>query len=797
MAKIIGNTTATPNPRPDWKQTDPTKADYIKNKPTILTEEDVVELIEENGGSGSINKIQSDWNQTDETKVDYIKNKPDVSNGYKKTVSFVDLCKIEDASPILHTSYVLQEYDDGTIYYAVPRNFAPSTRLNIDGSVEIFLLSFMNRVIYFGGLCPELQEGSWEIVNESGDILISGDISLSLGYFRQEVVIPSGSYKLIIYADVNYIENFYVTLDSDVNHENVPEARPMTMFTYYSSNKYKATVTYKDVFYVIGVHPLNSPGLATFTYNADINTIINNLEQNIPSIDDLPTKEYVKSEIASMVDSAPETLNTLNELAAALGDDPNFATTIATQIGNKVDQSYYDEREGLIVGRFENELLTLKDSQPDWNETDTTKHGYIKNKPEIPSGEDFVTVEDIEDILPLADYIYHTSNGYRKSIEINGLCKIEDMSIIPQPINLSSEDGARGVFYIIPHNFANQSIVDSFEEDIEIIVPPINSQIIHFGGRLDGREDHLWALVEEDGNVIETGSVQSDFNVDITLTSSSYKLILYAGTQSCTLDYCYVSFDDSISINNYVYANPITRFEYNEYDIYKDYIDNPSNPIYVVGINSNGEMSSAIFTYTADINNVIGELDQKIPSDTLKYTEQTLTEEQKAQVRTNIGVEMSSFSGSYNDLTDKPTIPTKLSELTEDATHRVVTDDEKVKWNNKSDFSGHYLDLVGTPEIPSLEGLATEQYVYDGLSLWEGRIKQELESIYIQPDWNETDTTKHSYIKNKPDIPSINGLATETYVDEKIGNINTALEELHAYANYVKVNGVPKEDEEQ
>lgn len=32
MAKIIGNTTATPNPRPDWNQKDETKADYIKNK---------------------------------------------------------------------------------------------------------------------------------------------------------------------------------------------------------------------------------------------------------------------------------------------------------------------------------------------------------------------------------------------------------------------------------------------------------------------------------------------------------------------------------------------------------------------------------------------------------------------------------------------------------------------------------------------------------------------------------------------------------------------------------------------
>ena len=53
MAKIIGNTTATPNPRPDWSQTDDTKADFIKNKPTILTEEKVVELIEQNGGGGN------------------------------------------------------------------------------------------------------------------------------------------------------------------------------------------------------------------------------------------------------------------------------------------------------------------------------------------------------------------------------------------------------------------------------------------------------------------------------------------------------------------------------------------------------------------------------------------------------------------------------------------------------------------------------------------------------------------------------------------------------------------------
>lgn len=36
IREIIGNTTATPNPRPDWNQTDETKADYIKNKPAAI-----------------------------------------------------------------------------------------------------------------------------------------------------------------------------------------------------------------------------------------------------------------------------------------------------------------------------------------------------------------------------------------------------------------------------------------------------------------------------------------------------------------------------------------------------------------------------------------------------------------------------------------------------------------------------------------------------------------------------------------------------------------------------------------
>lgn len=48
------------------------------------------------------------------------------------------------------------------------------------------------------------------------------------------------------------------------------------------------------------------------------------------------TKAYVDNQISSLIDSAPAALNTLNELAAALGDDANFATTLTTLIAEKI-----------------------------------------------------------------------------------------------------------------------------------------------------------------------------------------------------------------------------------------------------------------------------------------------------------------------------------------------------------------------------------------------------------------------------------------------------------------------------
>lgn len=73
--------------------------------------------------------------------------------------------------------------------------------------------------------------------------------------------------------------------------------------------------------------PLNSPAL-TGTPTAPTATLATNTTQ-------VATTAFVRGEVAALVASAGSTLDTLNEIATALGNDPNFATTITTSIGLK------------------------------------------------------------------------------------------------------------------------------------------------------------------------------------------------------------------------------------------------------------------------------------------------------------------------------------------------------------------------------------------------------------------------------------------------------------------------------
>ena len=88
---------------------------------------------------------------------------------------------------------------------------------------------------------------------------------------------------------------------------------------------------------------------------------------------DIANVKFVKEQVAGIVNSAPETLDTLQELSKALGDDPNFATTVSTELGKKAT------KEELSSGLTEN---TTKST----DYTNKTHYGY--------SGDDLLIIPE-------------------------------------------------------------------------------------------------------------------------------------------------------------------------------------------------------------------------------------------------------------------------------------------------------------------------------------------------------------------------------------------------------------------
>ena len=74
------------------------------------------------------------------------------------------------------------------------------------------------------------------------------------------------------------------------------------------------------------------------------------------------TTQYVTTAIGNLIDTAPSTLNTLNELAAALGDDVNFSTTVTSSIATKLPLAGGTMTGGLVITAGNGNQLQLNNA---------------------------------------------------------------------------------------------------------------------------------------------------------------------------------------------------------------------------------------------------------------------------------------------------------------------------------------------------------------------------------------------------------------------------------------------------
>jgi hypothetical protein len=91
-----------------------------------------------------------------------------------------------------------------------------------------------------------------------------------------------------------------------------------------------------------------------------------------------------------------------------------------------------------------------------------------------------------------------------------------------------------------------------------------------------------------------------------------------------------------------------------------------------------------------------------------KINNLNITDEQLNVIATKVAAKGFYTKSEVDGLIAKIVVPTKLSQLGEDTTHRLVSDAEKAKWNNKSDFNGSYNSLTNKPTIPTKLSQLTE-----------------------------------------------------------------------------------------
>ena len=167
------------------------------------------------------------------------------------------------------------------------------------------------------------------------------------------------------------------------------------------------------------------------------------------------TDSRINTAVANLVNQAPETLDTLDELAQALGDDANFATTVATQLGQKVNTSDYNADKATFATKTE--VNAKQDTLVSGTNIKT-----VNSQSLLGSGDIAITVPtNVSDLTNDSGYItnsalanYATTDQLNTKVSGTGVTSIQVVSALP-----GTQES--GVLYIVPGESGAQVYITS------------------------------------------------------------------------------------------------------------------------------------------------------------------------------------------------------------------------------------------------------------------------------------------------------------------------------------------------
>ena len=182
-------------------------------------------------------------------------------------------------------------------------------------------------------------------------------------------------------------------------------------------------------------------------------------------------KTYADQKISNLVNSAPETLDTLKELADALGNDANFATTVSTEIGKKADKTYVDGElvkittgDGSIGARLT--AVEAKNVEQDTAiSTNSTNLTAEINRAKAAEEANATNISDNKSVLDKLDGSVTTEGSVKKQIKdaIDGITT-GDGSIGTRLTAVETKNTEQDTAITNAQNQANKGVADAAAE---------------------------------------------------------------------------------------------------------------------------------------------------------------------------------------------------------------------------------------------------------------------------------------------------------------------------------------------
>ena len=194
----------------------------------------------------------------------------------------------------------------------------------------------------------------------------------------------------------------------------------------------------------------------------------------------------------------------------------------------------------------------------------------------------------------------------------------------------------------------------------------------------------------------------------------------------------------------------------------------------------------------------------------VKYTSQSLTDAQKVQARTNIGAGTSNFSGSYNDLTNRPTIPAAVSIVQSTGTSTSSVMSQKATTDavngrlSKTDSTN--IEVLGTKKATTTLGgnqlYAPNGIIFGGTAAAAGLVTRGIcsvstpsvggacskDNLYINYDGNNDFNADRQIVLNAGTVGNHLGSNMYQYAVPRGDTVKNWVE-AKGYATSVKVNG--------